>query len=119
MKFPDQFRLTEGPFMTAPGNPFGAFIIPSHHANGRALKVIADSGQTTGWEHASVSIHDQPNKTPSRREMCLVKDLFWDPVDCVIQYHPAAEDYVNVHPGCLHLWRPTDGVFPTPPGICV
>ena len=119
MKFPDQFRLADGPFTTMPGDLFGAFIIPPHHANGRTLRVVADSGETTGWEHVSVSIRDQPNKIPNWREMCLIKDLFWSKDDCVIQYHPKADHYINVHPGCLHLWRPTDGVFPTPPGIYV
>jgi hypothetical protein len=41
--------------------------------------------------------------------MKLVKDMFWESNETVIQYHPAASEYVNTHPYCLHLWRQTDG----------
>jgi hypothetical protein len=52
--------------------------------------------------------------------MCAVKDLFWNDEDVVVQFHPAKSTYVNNHPGCLHLWRCTDGrEFPTPPEILV
>ena len=119
MNFPSQWRLTDGPFATEYRDRFGAFIIPSHHANGRPLRVIADSGEETKWQHVSVSIDGQAGKTPSWREMCLVKDLFWDKEECVCQFHPPSCHYVNNHPGCLHMWRPVDGTFPMPPVICV
>ena len=40
--------------------------------------------------------------------MCRVKELFWSDTDAVVQYHPPADVYVNTHPFCLHLWRPSD-----------
>jgi hypothetical protein len=40
--------------------------------------------------------------------MCLIKDIFWDPEDAVIQIHPPKSKYVNQHPFCLHLWKPTN-----------
>jgi hypothetical protein len=52
--------------------------------------------------------------------MCFIKDTFWDGEDCVMQLHPPRSEYVNNHPYCLHLWRPTDGrVIPQPPSIFV
>jgi hypothetical protein len=66
-----------------------------------------------GWEHVSVSL---PNRTPNWREMCFIKDVFWDEKDVVIQYHPKKTEYVNRHENCLHLWRPVlDDRIPTPP----
>jgi hypothetical protein len=53
--------------------------------------------------------------------MCKIKELFWDDAeDWAVQYHPPMSRYVNNHPYCLHLWRPTDcGEMPFPPDILV
>jgi hypothetical protein len=69
-----------------------------------------------GWEHVSVS---KKTYTPTWDEMCYVKSLFWDEEDTVIQYHPAKSQYVNNHPYCLHLWRPTKERVPVPDPILV
>src|SRR5262245_53371563 len=84
-----------------------AFLIPYQSFT---LRVIASDGM--GWEHVSVSL---PNRCPNWREMCFIKDLFWDVEDVVIQYHPAKSEYVNVHDNCLHLWRPVEVRIPIPP----
>ena len=121
MKFPEQFRWADAPngYQTIPGEPFGAFQIPARFANGRCLNVIAADGEETGWEHVSVSLLDTPKKCPSWDEMCIVKRLFWDDADCVVQFHPSEANYVNLHPGVLHLWRCVTAEFPVPPMICV
>lgn len=121
MKFPEQFRWTDAPcgYATLAGDRFGAFIIPARAAKGRALKVLTCDGLDTGWEHVSVSLADKQNKPPTWDEMCLVKRLFWTDNECVVQFHPAQRDYVNQHPGVLHLWKRVDGDFPMPPKICV
>lgn len=77
-------------------------------------KVIASDGE--GWEHVSVSF---PTRCPSWAEMAHIKGLFWDAGDCVVQFHPPESEYVNNHPYCLHLWRPTGHDIPTPPSILV
>lgn len=120
MKFPDQFRWNDAPFgyNTEDGSPFGMFRIPGRQAKGRGLKVIAVDGEDTGWEHVSVSIEGS-HKCPSWEEMCIVKRLFWDDNECVVQFHPEEEKYVNLHSGCLHLWKCVATPFPTPPTICV
>ena len=81
------------------------------------LFCIASDGE--GWEHVSVSLANQQNRCPSWTEVCKVKDVFWDAEDVVMQLHPRQSDYVNVHKGCLHLWRPTTGGIPTPPSWMV
>lgn len=73
----------------------------------RTICVIASD--LLGWQHVSVSFGHVSDQTPSWEVMCFVKDLFWEPEDVVIQIHPAKKDYVNYHPGCLHLWRCIDG----------
>jgi hypothetical protein len=84
----------------------GTFLIPYQSFT---LRIIASYG--TGWEHVSVSL---PNRCPNWREMCCIKDLFWDAEDVVIQYHPAKSEYVNRHKTTLHLWRPVGKEIPPP-----
>lgn len=95
----------------------GAFFIQG--PKGARLKIIASDAKlpdSHGWEHVSVSCE---NRTPNWTEMCFVKDLFWAPEECVIQFHPPKNDYVNCHPFCLHLWRYVKQEFPMPPSILV
>lgn len=65
-----------------------------------------------GWDHVSVSYKD---RCCTWEEMCEVKNMFFRPEECVLQYHPPASDYVNTHPFCLHLWRPQWISMPMPP----
>lgn len=71
-----------------------------------------------GWEHVSVA----PSKKhiiPSWDDMCMIKDLFFNDEECVVQFHPPKSAYVNNVPNCLHLWKPTDEVMPMPPAFMV
>lgn len=88
---------------------------------GEQLCIVAsaadpDDKMSEGWEHVSVSTR---RRLPNWTEMCFVKDLFWEPDECVVQFHPPRSEYVNNHPNCLHLWRLKDGSFPMPPSILV
>ncbi len=120
MKFPERFRWKDcvHGYSTKEGDPFGVFCIPGRETGGRELKVIAADGEETKWEHVSVSLPDSPKRCPSWDEMCIVKNLFWDESECVVQFHPPKSDYVNFHAGVLHLWRFVEP-FPMPPKICV
>jgi len=94
---------------------------------GRGLCVIFSSGSDWAgnglrgppWEHASVSVAGRPKETPTWEEMAFVKDLFWLPTECVVQFHVPEEDHVNYHAGTLHLWRCPGVEFPRPPAACV
>lgn len=118
---PEQFRITPDlaqrlriPALMASTEEHGRngmFYIPRGREILRCL--ISDGG---GWEHVSVSL---PNRCPTWDEMCFVKDAFWNLDECVTQFHPPRSEYVNMHPFCLHLWRPTTAVIPTPPTIFV
>ena len=57
-----------------------------------------------GWEHVSVA-PTRRNVTPSWDEMCIIKDIFWNDDEAVIQIHPPKDQYVNNLGNCLHLWR--------------
>lgn len=93
----------------------GAFKVFVH---GKSFNCIASNG--CGWEHVSVS-PGSPNrkKCPTWDEMCAIKDMFFEPEETVVQYHPPRSEYVNNHPYCLHMWRPTDCEIPRPPSIMV
>lgn len=80
---------------------------------GRKLNIICSNGG--GWDHVSVSLADDARTPPTWEEMCFVKDLFFRPEECVIQYHPPHSRYVNIDAGCLHLWRPQDERIAMPP----
>lgn len=111
---PGEFRVRTGQF--ASDNTFGnngAFFIPRNQA--APFRVICSD--EFGWDHVSVSL---PNRTPTWDEMCYIKSLFWDDEDTVMQLHPPKSTWINNHPYCLHLWRPTDGsTIPLPPSIMV
>lgn len=123
-KPPEKYRIDDGPLASSQqdGNN-GAFLIPHPRPKikGQAMLVIISDG--LGWEHASVSIRNRHNQsmkiTPTWDDMCYIKNIFWNPSETVIQYHPAAENYVNNHPHCLHLWRPTAETLPIPAPIMV
>lgn len=84
-----------------PKNQGHLFAIASNHA---------------GWEHVSVSkIYKGSSALPNWSDMCRIKNLFWDEEDCVVQFHPPKQDYVNICQYALHLWRPIGIEFPRPP----
>lgn len=94
---------------TAEDGGRGRLFIDNEHFNKSAIVVWSWGG---GWDHVSVSFR---NRCPTWDEMCIVKDLFFYPEECCIQYHPATADYVNKMPYCLHIWRPQDQELPRPP----
>lgn len=65
-----------------------------------------------GWDHVSVS---SKSRCPSWDEMCEIKNIFFMKHECCVEYHPAEEDYVNVHHYCLHIWKPQKVELPKPP----
>lgn len=83
----------------------------------RRFNVIASAGcDLVRWEHVSVSLE---HECPTWDVMCWVKRRFWDDEDCVVQFHPPSSVAVNVHPYCLHLWRPIGVEIPLPPRIAL
>lgn len=126
-KVPEQYRFKkEGhPYSSdaSVGNN-GAFVIP--HPSIRNYWILAIASSELAWEHVSVHLfrkahmqkQQEVERTMTWQEMCFVKEIFWGEKATVLQYHPAKEDYVNMHPYTLHLWRP-QGKFPKPPKIFV
>ena len=110
---PNKFRVLTGRMGSdaSIGN-CGAFVLKVAHSQ----RLNAVASDEFGWEHVSVSRED---RAPTWGEMCQVKELFWDDEDVVIQFHPAKSQYVNNHPNCLHLWRPTEAAIQTPPSLLV
>ena len=118
--------------LTKKGDRYGLFLFRTHLGGNYHLmtKVIFDDGEESGWEHASVSqtqvraarkreLVRATLVMPTWETMCHFKSMFWEPDECVVQFHPAEENYVNIHPGCLHLWKPVGNAFPIPASILV
>ncbi len=121
-KVPERFRNLKGMYSSTQQNGNnGWFVIPHHRIVGYVYTVMASDGD--GWEHVSVSVRpgvkSKATRCPTWEEMCYIKDLFWDPFDWVMQFHPSIDEYVNAHPFTLHLWCPIGNAFPTPPTIMV
>ena len=103
----------------------GAYMVPSPEPGWSLCLICSDGldddavGELASWEHVSVSArtagHHPKVRVPTWKEMAFVKRLCWDDDDVVVQFHPRASEYVNIHPCVLHLWRWRMGVFPTPP----
>jgi len=131
------YRLRNGSAASKTLDPFGWFpAVDTQHiginptVNGRFMQIIATDGQgySPMWEHVSLACYrTEKGKTkfsvPTWREMCMVKNLFWnDPEDVVMQLHPRRSEYVSEHDHVLHLWRPAPGsglTIPEPPSILV
>ena len=64
------------------------------------------------WEHVSVSV--KFGFLPRWEEMQWVKEQFWEPEECVVQFHAPQSKHVNINE-VLHLWRVVDVPFPMPP----
>jgi hypothetical protein len=101
-------RILDGPYGTAPFCDCGAFLL-QHPTSRQVIKVIAGNGD--GWDHVSVST---PTRCPTWEEMCWVKGLFFRDDECVMQLHVPADQHINTHPNCLHLWRPHGADIPRP-----
>ncbi len=125
---PNEFRYRNaGPWSTSDADGMnGAFAIP---LKGRGHKVFANCivsdgkdapDEFGGWEHVSVHIMEfGKQRIPTWEEMCVVKDLFWNQEEAVVQFHPPKSEYVNNHPCVLHLWKWTKGEFPRPDSMLV
>lgn len=120
MNFPEQFRICPMGYESSPGDTFGIFLIPD---GADRLYCLATDGDDTGWEHVSITVRNRRGlplgRCPTWEQMAKVKDTFWPADQAVMQLHPPASDYVNAHPFCLHLWRPTLSTIPLPPSILV
>ena len=125
----DQYRLRGPDIITRFGSEgdstCGTFLVPgpfstptrrrrSPSRRQPTLRVIASADQ--GWDHVSVSL---AHRTPTWQEMSHIHSLFFLPHETAMQLHVPAEDHINCHPHCLHLWRPHHLVIPRPPSWMV
>lgn len=96
------------------GGPIaGLFQIPSC-TDGRLLRVIASCD--AGWDHVSVS---REKRCPNWPEMEQIKRMFFAPDETAFQLHVPESEHINIHPFCLHIWRPHATPIPMPPAWMV
>lgn len=113
----DRFRRRDPEVLRYYGGPgdetCGCFIVPSVTDRGPLLVVASAGG---GWDHVSVS---RAGRCPNWPEMEQIKRLFFEDHECAMQLHVPPAEHINVHPYCLHLWRPLGAEIPRPPGWMV
>lgn len=126
-KVPEKYRAKldkSSPYCIPEGELQGVFMIPKPHAAKIIIYCVATpANELVPWDHVSVSISHVKGKNlgrcPTWEEMCLVKDLFWDKDDVVVQIHPEEKDYVSQHHYCLHLWKKAGDNMEVPPSEAV
>jgi len=91
----------------------GRFFVPSP-IDGAPMTVIASAYE--GWDHVSVS---RGTRCPNWPEMDHIKRMFFRADETAMQLHVPDKDHINVHPYCLHLWRPHARAIPRPPADMV
>lgn len=109
------------------GSVSGAYTLK--HPSGSYLFVIVGKANQVDWvyaklggppyDHVSVSVNCEPKRLPTWDEMNWVKDLFWEPEETAVQYHPKKSEYVNFNPWVLHLWSIPSEPYLLPPSILV
>lgn len=78
------------------------------------LRIMASWAER--WDHVSVSRRD---RMPTWDEMEKVKREFFKDTETAMQLHVPPTHHINVHPNCLHLWRPHYVEIPRPPSWMV
>ena len=126
-KVPEKNRILTGQFQSSAsnGNNGQFFFYPTERSFPKDVRhtkgLFAQASDGAGWEHVSVSIivpKGNIRRLPTHREMEFVRHQFWGNTDWVVEFHPPATEYVSNAP-CLHLWRCSNGEFPTPNSILV
>lgn len=109
----DKYRRKDGHVIARFGgigdHTCGMFEIPSKTDN-QTLRVIATNDE--GWDHVSVS---RKNRCPNWLEMEQIKRMFFEDGETAFQLHVPVSDHINIHPYCLHIWRPHKLKIPMPP----
>lgn len=78
------------------------------HIHRRIVVIVSAAREADGrrWIHVSVSHRD---RLPTWEELREVKDWIIGRAALAVQVLPRAEEYVNLHPNCLHVWHCLDG----------
>jgi hypothetical protein len=80
----------------------------AYHKHDSVSVLLSCAQQLDGkaWLHVSVA---RRNRLPPSWELMVeVKDLFIGPDRTALQVMPPRAKWVNIHPGCLHLWHCLD-----------
>jgi hypothetical protein len=118
----EKYRIEHPRRKSKYGDPYGAFEIP-FSTTGAVLRCLVTDGKFAqsheanwAWDHVSVSTK---KRMPNWIEMSFIKSVFWDDNETVMQLHVPVTSHINLHPNCLHLWRPIGIEIPLPPSNLV
>jgi hypothetical protein len=121
-KAPEQNRITTGNLGSDSSYGNNGVFVFTKFFDGKYREITCIVSDGKGWEHVSVTValkNGNPMRCATWEEMCFVKDQFWNRDEAVVQFHPPESDYINNHPFCLHLWKPSDREFRLPPANLV
>lgn len=77
-------------------------VLENRYSEVRVILNVMRYGDGRPWAHLSMSRRDK--KLPTWEQLREVKELFLGKQRKAIQVLPPADQYVNIHPGVLHLF---------------
>lgn len=86
----NKYRIRQGELATPDSYGMaGSFIIPLGHTR-RAVVITCNGDTGSGWEHVSIHVirkrgRKNIQETPTWKDMCFIKNLFWSDDEVVIQ----------------------------------
>lgn len=118
---PEQYRVkNHRDFATDESDGWnGYFLVPLSGNPARPkLQAVVLISDGLGWKHLSISLVNK-KRTPTWEELQKVKEMFFEPDEWVVQFHPPKLEHVNNHDYCLHLWHSLAWPMPVPESFLV
>lgn len=91
---------------------WGFLFLPGEKLPATVVFSLGSSKTADGWEHVSMSLK---RRYPTWDEMCILKKIFFNDDECVVQFHPGKSEFVNIRLNSLDLWRNESFEFKMPP----
>ena len=126
----EPYRVATGPLASTKDELPGAGMFTLPLKPGYLAICLASDGkhmiEETGWEHVSVHVRFEYGRKvkgrrktkarlPNQEEIYLVKNVFWDPYEPVVQYYDKESVEVDDYKANVHLWLPVEDAQPRPP----
>ena len=73
--------------------------------DGELASIRATAYKEDSWKRVFMYLK---HRCPTWAEMAELSDMFFEPEEIAIQFHPCLKQYVNENSTALHLWEPKD-----------
>ena len=115
----ESVKIKDAFYFPKPGSQYKALPVPSVCGGAEysgawtwnGISIIAGVAKYNGvqWLHVSFA---RKSRMPTYAEMKMIKRDFIGEDKKAIFVLPKKENYVNIHPNCLHLWTCENDILP-------